>query len=195
MHRADQRMGRAGPGDERAGLEDDLLALDLRGESHEGEVGEEGGEAVRVAGALGKGLGGRRWAQLGPAVPDAQGDALGLVAGAEGLDDRVEEGEVGVDDDHRVGGDRCVEQRGTAPPARGARRRRHEARLHEGIEVLADRVVVEGEAVGQLGGGQGDGGGLDEFEDPAARHGEVRPGGQVRPGGSGQELRRGIRSG
>jgi len=89
--------------DERAGAQDDGVTGDLRGEAHDRQVGDEGGDPVHLL-AVDRGLGNGAGGQLGPAATDLQSGGPGFLALAQGVGDRVEQQQVGVDHLLGVGG-------------------------------------------------------------------------------------------
>ena len=96
MHGAHQVARLVVAGDERAGAQDDAVSGDLRGEAHDRQVGDEGGDPVHLL-AVDRGLSNGAGGQLGPAATDLQGRGAGVLALAQGVGDRVEQQQVGVD--------------------------------------------------------------------------------------------------
>ena len=168
------------------------------GETHDGQVRQQVRGALRRAHRLVR-LGilwilslRRRRRHLRPSPSDRQCELAGLRTGAQCLRDRVQQGEIGVQDLGRTRGGRGVAQCGSAAPACRFGGDLDETRVEERIEVLAHGVVVKVQCGGHLGRGHRPTGGLDEFENPATGDCQLSARRQVHPGGT-RQARRDIR--
>ncbi len=118
MHETHQRVGWAGAGDQRAGLEHHLLAVEVWREAHERQMRQQARQLPDRVVGLRRG-GGIRRRELRPATTDCQSPESGRFAVPELINNRVKQCQVGADHLRRIGAcGRIAQGRTTPAPVR-----------------------------------------------------------------------------